>query len=60
MLYVASRLLRQHNLNDAPFETMSDAVLEELKLDMSKAETGLERVLDAKDDLQEMARQLNG
>lgn len=60
MLYVASRLLRQHNLNDAPFETMSDAVLEELKLDMSKAETALERVLDAKDDLQEMARQLNG
>jgi HD-like signal output (HDOD) protein/prolyl-tRNA editing enzyme YbaK/EbsC (Cys-tRNA(Pro) deacylase) len=60
MLYIATRMLRQHNLNDAPFETLSDVVVDGLSLDIDKAEAGLERVLGAQDDLQEMARQLNG
>lgn len=60
MLYVSSRLLSQHKLNDAPLESISDDIKTSLNMDMDKAEAGLEKVLDSKDELQEMARQLKG
>lgn len=58
MLYVASRLMRQHGLGDAPSEAVPSAVFEALQLDVAKAEKGVEKVLDAMDDLKEMARLL--
>jgi len=60
MLYVATRMLRQHGLNDAPYEGVPQNLAEQLQLDLTKVEMGLEKVLESKDDLQEMARQLNG
>ncbi len=60
MLYVSSRMLSQHKLNDAPLENISEELKTSLKLDMFKAESALEKVLEAKDELQGMARQLNG
>lgn len=60
MLYMSSRMLRQHNLNDAPLESLPEALKNSLNLDMDKAKDGLERVLDSRDELQEMARQLTG
>lgn len=58
MLYVASRMLRQYDLNDAPFEPVPTELITDLGIDEAKAEMALEKVLDAKDDLQEMARLL--
>jgi len=60
MLFVSSRLLSEQKLNDAPLEFITDELKSSLNLDMDKAEAGLEKVLDAKDELQEMARQLKG
>lgn len=60
LLYVASRMLRQHNLNDAPLETLPQSLLDSLHLDETKAAAGLEKVLDSQEELQEMARQLTG
>ena len=60
MLYMSSRMLRQHNLNDAPLEQLPEALVKSLNLDMDKARDGLAKVLDSKDELQEMARQLTG
>ena len=60
MLYMSSRMLRQHNLNDAPLESLPEALENSLNLNMDKAKDGLERVLDSRDELQEMARQLTG
>ena len=59
MLFVASRMLSTENLNDAPLEPIPPELIASLQLDMSKAEEALEKVLDAKDDLQQMAHQLN-
>lgn len=59
MLYVSARLLRQKQINDAPLEPIPQALIEHLGLDMTKAEAALEKVMEAKDDLQEMARQLH-
>ena len=59
MLYISARLLRQQQVNDAPLEPIPNALIEKLELDMSKAEAALEKVMEAKDDLQEMARQLH-
>ena len=59
MLYVASRMLKQSGLGDAPLEPVPESMISALQLDMTKAEAGIEKVLDAKDDLQEMARQLH-
>jgi len=58
MLYVASRMLRQYDLNDAPFEPVPEDLISTLNIDQDKAETALEKVLDCKEDLQEMARLL--
>lgn len=58
MLFVASRMLSTENLNDAPLEPIPPELIASLQLDMSKAEEALEKVLDAKDDLQQMAHQL--
>lgn len=59
MLYVCSRMLRQYDLNDAPFEPVSEDLIAELNIDQDKAEAALEKVLGCKDDLQEMAKLLN-
>lgn len=59
MLYVSARLLRTEQLNDAPLETIPQAMIDRLGLDMVKAEAALTKVMEAKDDLQEMARQLH-
>lgn len=59
MLYVSARLLRQEQVNDAPLEAIPQAIIDCLGLDMIKAEAALEKVMEAKDDLQEMARQLH-
>ena len=58
MLYVASRMLRQYDLNDAPFEPVPEDLISTLNIDQDKAESALEKVLDCKEDLQEMARLL--
>lgn len=58
MLYVSSRMLRQFDLSDAPFEPISDDLISALNIDPAKAEAALEKVLESKDDLQEMARLL--
>lgn len=58
MLYVASRMLRQYDLNDAPFEPVPEELISTLNIDQDKAENALEKVLDCKEDLQEMARLL--
>jgi HD-like signal output (HDOD) protein len=58
MLYVSSRMLRQFDLSDAPFEPISDELISALNIDPAKAEAALEKVLESKDDLQEMARLL--
>ncbi len=59
MLYISARLLRQQQVNDAPLEPIPNGLIEKLELDMTKAEAALEKVMEAKDDLQEMARQLH-
>ena len=59
MLYVSARLLRTEQLNDAPLETIPQTMIDRLGLDMVKAEAALTKVMEAKDDLQEMARQLH-
>lgn len=59
MLYVAARLLRQKEINDAPLEPIPEALIERMGLDMASAEAALEKVMEAKDDLQAMAHQLN-
>ena len=58
MLYVASRMLRQYDLNDAPFEPVPEDLISTLNIDQDKAESASEKVLDCKEDLQEMARLL--
>lgn len=58
MLYISSRLLRQRGLGQAPLENITDSIVASLRLDMAKAEAGVEKVLDSKDDLEEMAHQL--
>ena len=58
MLFVSARLLRQQQVNDAPLEPIPDELIARLELDMTKAEAALEKVMEAKDDLQAMARQL--
>lgn len=59
MLFVTARLLRQEQVNDAPLEPIPNRLIERIGLDMVKAEAALEKVMGAKDDLQEMARQLH-
>lgn len=59
LLFVASRLLRQEQMNDSPQEPIPEFLIERLELDMPKAQAALEKVMEAKDDLQEMARQLH-
>jgi HD-like signal output (HDOD) protein/prolyl-tRNA editing enzyme YbaK/EbsC (Cys-tRNA(Pro) deacylase) len=59
MLFVSARLLRQEQINDAPLEGIPQALIDRLELDMTKAEAALGRVMQAKDDIQEMARILN-
>jgi HD-like signal output (HDOD) protein/prolyl-tRNA editing enzyme YbaK/EbsC (Cys-tRNA(Pro) deacylase) len=58
MLYVSSRMLRQFDLSDAPFEPISDELISALNIDPAKAEAALEKVLESKDDIKEMARLL--
>ena len=58
LLFVASRLLRQQQMNDSPLEEIPESLIQRLGLDMTKAQAALEKVMEAKDDLQEMARQL--
>ncbi|MEY8205638.1 MAG: HDOD domain-containing protein [Bermanella sp.] len=60
MLFMSSRLLSAQQLNDAPLERITDELSASLNIDMSKAQDGLEKVLAARDELQEMARQLKG
>ncbi len=60
MLYVSSRLLSKEKLNDAPLELIPEDIISSLNIDMDKARTGLQKVLDSQDELQEMARQLKG
>lgn len=60
MLYVSARMLSTEGLNDAPLEPLPPEVTDALQLDMTKAEAALEKVLDSKDDLQQMAHQLKG
>ena len=60
MLFVSSRMLRAHELSDAPLEDIPDEVIQSLGLDMVKAQNALEKVLESKDALQDMARQLAG
>lgn len=59
MLFISARLLRQHHVNDAPLEPIPDELIARIGLDMTKAEAAVEKVMAAKDDLQEMARQLH-
>ncbi|GAA6134526.1 HDOD domain-containing protein [Oceaniserpentilla sp. 4NH20-0058] len=59
LLFVTSRLLRQQQMNDSPLEAIPQSIIHRLGLDMTMAQEALERVMDAKDDLQEMARQLD-
>ncbi|WP_396588018.1 HDOD domain-containing protein [Bermanella sp. R86510] len=58
MLYVAARMLSPEKLSDAPLEAIPDDIKTFLQLDETKAQEALERVLSSKEDLQEMARQL--
>jgi len=59
LLFVTSRLLRQEQMNDSPLEAIPESLILRLGLDMTKAQEALEKVMEAKDDLQEMARQLH-
>jgi len=59
MMFVCTRLLRQHENIDAPLEAIPESLIERLGMDMTKAEAALEKVMQAKDDLQEMARLLH-
>ncbi len=60
MLFVSSRMLRAHELSDAPLEDIPDELIQSLGLDMVKAQEAMDKVLDSQDELQEMARQLAG
>lgn len=60
LLYISSRMLRQYDLNDAPFEPIPEGLMAELNINQDKAEMALEKVLESKEDLQEMARMLKG
>ncbi len=55
LLYISSRMLRQYDLNDAPFEPIPESLMAELNINQDKAEMALEKVLESKEDLQEMA-----
>lgn len=59
MMFISSRLLRQQTVNDAPLESIPESLIARLGIDMTKAEAALEKVMQAKDDLQEMARLLH-
>ncbi len=60
LLFVASRLLRQHNIGDAPFETVPQSVLDRLHLNEQQAETAIENVVGCAEEIQSLANDISG
>ncbi len=61
LLYIASRLLKQQGIGDAPLETVvPESMMTSLHMNKDKAQEGVERVMESSEDLLEMAKLLTG
>jgi len=59
LIFLATRLLRDHGLADAPNDPIPNSIYEELNLDAEKANEVLERILSSQDDLNNIASNLD-
>jgi hypothetical protein len=59
LLFVATRLLRQHGIGDGPSERIPDEVYKRLGLSPEDAEEVLEQVLEKADGLSDLVSLLN-
>ena len=60
LLFIASRLLREHGIGDAPLEKIPDALFEELYLDQEVARKAIERVMSSAAELKAIASNMGG
>jgi len=60
LLFVASRLLRQRGIGDAPLESIPPAIFERLGLDPEKAQEVLDGIIESEQDIRAMANNLMG
>jgi len=59
LIFLATRLLRDHGLADAPNDPIPNSIYVELNLDAEKANEVLERILSSQDDLNNIASNLD-
>ncbi len=60
LLFVASRMLKQHGIGDSPLEEVPDSILEQLHLDRAEAIVAVENVLACAEEIQNLADTLGG
>jgi hypothetical protein len=59
LIYVARRLLAQHNLGPGPKQAIPAEIFEELHLDPEKANTTVANIIESSKDLAHIAHQLS-
>jgi len=55
LLFVASRMLRQHGIGDSPIEEVPQTLLERLSLDREKAQAAVQNVVVCAEEIQNLA-----
>jgi len=58
LIYLTDLMLKQHNIGDASDEEITDVLLQELGLTRQQINQVLEKTIQGRDDLENMARQL--
>ncbi len=58
LIFVAMRMLQQHGIGNAPLETIPDELFERLHLDREKALQAIQQVVDASDEINNIAANL--
>jgi HD-like signal output (HDOD) protein/prolyl-tRNA editing enzyme YbaK/EbsC (Cys-tRNA(Pro) deacylase) len=58
LIFIAMRLLRQHDIGNAPLEPIPDELFERLHLDPEKARQAIQQVVDASEQINNIASEL--
>ena len=58
LIFVAMRLLRKHGIGNAPLEEIPDAMFKRLHLDRDKAQQAIQQVVDASEEINNIASNL--
>lgn len=58
LIFVAMRLLRQHGVGNAPLEPIPDELFQRLHLDPEKAKQAIQQVVDASEQINNLAAEL--